>query len=135
MLVEWQHFNPVAVGVTDEIEAHLIVFVADAAHLFVHGACFVVVAGYAQTDVKFAFAQVIGVRMVAEPSEFKFEIREGVGEIDNFEGAFGSVDFAVGEEAECFAIEGNAALQVGHVDIEMVKFGLYLLFHNTVLSW
>ena len=81
-----QDFNPVAVGVVDEIEVHRAVFKADAAHFFVQGMRGGLVL-HAHGEVNLVVAQVIGLGAVAQPGQLQLKRRGAVGEIDQDEGA------------------------------------------------
>ena len=83
-----ENFNPVAVGVVYKVESHVVVLVANAAHFLVEGTYGIVVARYAHADVKFVLAQIVRLGVVAQPSEFQFEIARFVLEINNFESTF-----------------------------------------------
>ena len=70
-VLQRQYLNPVTVGVADEVEVHVGVFVAHATHLLVKGTCGLVVAGHTHADVKLAFAEVVRLGMVAQPGQFQ----------------------------------------------------------------
>ena len=103
-----------------------MVFVADASHFFVESSGGVIVSGHSEADVELTFPEVVGLRVVFEPRQFQAERAEFVAEIDNFESPFGSVDFAAGFQSQCFLVECDASFEVCHIDVEVVKFCLYV---------
>lgn len=93
-----EDFDPIAVGVFDEVDAHVGVFEADAAHGGVFGVEGIVVFG-AEGEVELFVAEVVGFGAVAEPGELELKVALVVGEIDNLEGAILGVDVAALLEA------------------------------------
>ena len=94
-----EDFDPVAVGVFDEVDAHVGILEADAPHGGVLGVEGIVVLG-TEGEVELLVAEVVGFGAVAEPGEFELEIALMVGEVDNLEGAVFGVDVAALLEAE-----------------------------------
>lgn len=93
-----EDFDPVAVGVFDEVDPHVGVFEADAAHGGVFGVEGIVVFG-AEGEMELFVAEVVGFGAVAEPGELELKVALVVGEIDNLEGAILGVDVAALLEA------------------------------------
>ena len=63
----------------DEIEVHLLVLVADASHLAVVFTNGVVVALHADGEMALVVAELVGLRMVAQPGELQAEGFSGTG--------------------------------------------------------
>jgi len=98
-----------------------VILETDAAHctvVFAHG---VVVARHAHAEVAFVFAQLVGSFVVAEPREFEPEAGLSVAQIDEFETAVGSLAACL-PQSQRPVVEGEAPLQIGDVDVEMVEF-------------
>ena len=78
------NLQPVTVRIGDEVDTHGRVFVADTAHFFVK-----LVSGFkilgGEGKVEFAFTQIIGLRVIIQPSQFQFEVAILVGQIDDDE--------------------------------------------------
>ena len=72
--------------------------------------------------MKFAFAEVVWLRMFFEPCQLQFEIAVLVFQINDFKRSVWPVDFTARLQAKSFAIKGDASLKVGDVDVEMVEF-------------
>ena len=69
---EREYLDPVVVGIVDEVEPHVVILEADAAHRTVVFTDGVVVSGHAQAEVAFVFAQFMGrCGVVAQPGEFE----------------------------------------------------------------
>ena len=113
-----EDFDPVAIGVFDEVDAHVGILEADAPHGGVLGVEGIVVLG-AEGEVEFLVAEVVGFGAVAEPGEFELEIALMVGEVDNLEGAVFGVDVAALLEAEGLFIEGKALVEVEDIEVEV----------------
>ena len=113
-----EDFDPIAVGVFDEVDAHVGVFEADAAHGGVFGVEGGVVLG-AEGEVELLVAEVVGFGAVAEPGELEEEVALAVGEVDDLEGAVLGVDVAALLEAEGLFVEGKAAVEVEDVEVEV----------------
>ena len=93
-LFQGKNFNPVTVGVFDEIESHIVVFVAYHTKLFVVGTHGIVVACNAHTQVELTFTKVVGLWVVFEPCQFEKEAGGIVGEINDDERAILGIDAA-----------------------------------------
>ena len=106
-----EDFDPVAVGIFDEVDAHVGVLEADTAHGGVFGVEGIVVLG-TEGEVELLVAKVVGFGAVAEPGELKLEVALMVGEVDNLEGTVFGIDVAALLEAEGLFIEGKAAVEV-----------------------
>ena len=113
-----EDFDPIAVGVFDEVDAHVGVLEADATHGGVFGVEGIVVLG-TEGEVELLVAEVVGFGAVAEPGEFELEIALMVGEVDNLEGAVFGVDVATLLETEGLFIEGKAAVEIEDVEVEV----------------
>ena len=64
------YFQPVAVRVYDEIDAHRFVFIADASHFFMLGVEPFVVIGV-EGEVEFIFAEIVLLGAALNPSKLK----------------------------------------------------------------
>ena len=102
------NFQPVSVGIFDEVNAHRFVFKADAAHLAVFCVCgFKVIR--AESQMKLAFAKIIFLRMFAQPRQFQFKVFGGVRHIDDDERTVRSVFAAHFMKAKRLAIKGDVS--------------------------
>ena len=120
--LERQHLNPVIVGVVDEVEPHVVVleaYPAVGAVVFAHG---VVVACHTDAEVALVVAQLVGTLLVAQPGELEVEVALAVAQEDQLEGAVLGLLASFFMQAERTAVEVDAALEVGYVDVEMVEF-------------
>ena len=61
-----EYFEPVSVGVGDEIESHLKILVTDAAHLFVELVSRFVILD-AECKVELALSEIVRLRVIGEP--------------------------------------------------------------------
>ena len=114
-----QDLDPVAIRISDEVDAHREVFVADAAHLLV-----LLVRGVevvrCDGEVKFVLAEVVGLLAVVEPGELELVRRlTAVGEVDERE--IRGVQPAGFLEAERLLVEFQAALEVEDIEVVMCE--------------
>jgi len=111
--------EPVAVGIFNEVDAHGGGFKADAAHFLVQG-----VRGFKivrlKGDMAFIVAQVVGL-VVPEPGQLQLEAGAAVlQELDDEAAVFGGG--AAGPfQAQGLFIEGDAAVQVKHIQVAVQK--------------
>ena len=66
--------------------------------------------------------------VVAEPRQLQPEGRLPVAQIDQHERAVGGLLPADLPESQCLGVKFQAAVEIGHIDVEMVESALY--FHN-----
>ena len=116
-----QHLDPIVVRVVDEVEPHLPVLEADPTVLAVPGPYFVVVACHAQAEVALVIAQLVGSLFVAQPGELQPEPRLAVAQVDQYERAVCGLLARKFPKPQRPVVEIQAALQVGYVDVEMVR--------------
>ena len=72
-------------------------------------------------QVEFPLTQVIGLGPVPEPGELQGERGHAVTQIDQPEGAVPGLLLPDGDQAQGVFVEGEAPLQVQHIEIEMIK--------------
>ena len=70
-------------------------------------------------EVKFLLAEVIGLRAVAQPCQFKLKIRDSVAEVYEPEAAVGGCLFTNRLQSEGLVIEFKAPLKVENIKIEV----------------
>ena len=117
-----QNLNPIVVGVVDKVEVHLVVLVAEAAHLAVVLAQLLVVRLDTQTEVALVLAQLPGaVGVVAQPGELQREVRRVVAHEDDLVAAVLGFALADHMQAEGLLVERYAALEVLYIDVEVVE--------------
>ena len=105
-------------------------FVTDAAHRAVVLAHGVVVARHAHAEVALVLAQFIGHGgVVAQPGEFQAEGALPVAQVDQREPSVGGLFAARFPQPEGLVVEGDAAVEVRYVDVEMVETTLD--FHDS----
>ena len=108
------NLQPVSIRVFDEINAHRSVFEANAAHFAVQRMRRVKIIR-AEGKVEFTFTEVIFLRMIAQPRQFKLEAERIVCHVDNDEGTVRGVFAAHLMQTECLLIEGDGGFQVADV--------------------
>ena len=75
----------------DEVEAHCGIFVANALHLLVKTARFVVIPCHAETEMTLVLSEFVRGGMVAQPGKFQHEGRLPVSQINQRKGAVGGI--------------------------------------------
>ena len=113
-------FNPVAVRVGDEINAHGGVFKLDAAHLlvlFVRGSHI----RRRHGEVIFELAEIIGLGAVAQPGELQLEIGLAVAEVDELERPVGREFLPHRLQTERLLVKCKAFFQIEDVEIEVIE--------------
>ena len=79
-LPEGDKLQPIPIGILYEIDAHILIFIADAAHLFMMR-----VGGfdifYCECQMEFSFSQVVFFCPVVKVRQFKLKIRLSVTEV------------------------------------------------------
>ena len=122
--VRGDDFEPVAVRVLDEINAHGRIFKADAAHggvLLMGG--FVVIR--LEGQVELALAQVVSAGVVAQPGELQLKAAFGIRHIHDDIGAVcGGLAAHLGK-AERLCVKGQRALQVAHMVVFVDHFKVH----------
>ena len=117
-------FEPVAVRVLDEINAHGRIFKADAAHggvLLMGG--FVVIR--LESQVELALAQVVSAGVVAQPGELQLKAAFGIRHIHDDIGAVcGGLAAHLGKAQRLF-VKGQRALQVAHIVVFVDHFKVH----------
>ena len=127
-----QDLDPVAIRISDEVDAHREVFVADAAHLLVLLVCGVEVVR-CDGEVEFVLAEVIGLLAVVEPGELELVRRlSAVREVDECE--IRGVQAVRFLEAERFFVEFQAALEVEDVEVVMCETEFHLTYLQSLKS-
>ena len=82
----WYDFQPVVIGVIDEINTHFWIFKTDAAHFFVFFMSSVVICN-GKSQMEFVFAQVIRFFSVTKPCQFQLKICHAIAQINQFPAA------------------------------------------------
>ena len=94
----------------------------------------VVVAFHAQAEMAFVFAQLVGAAgMVAQPRQLEAESRPVVAQIGQHEAAVGGLLAFDLVQPQRLAVKGQAAVEVGDVDVEMVESPFD--FHSDKTFW
>ena len=64
--------DPVAVGITDEVNTHIRIFITDTAHLLMQSVCCLKII-CCKSDMTLILAQLIGLRMIFEPGQLNLK--------------------------------------------------------------
>ena len=116
-----QHLDPVVVGIVDEVEPHFVIFIADPSPFPVVGPDAVVVPCDAHAKVAFVFAELVGLRVVAQPGQLQAERGLPVAQINQDEGAVVGSLAAQFPQPAFLRRSPRAAVEVGDIDVEMVE--------------
>ena len=107
-------FQPVSIRVGDEIDTHSGIFKANAAHLLMQTVgSFEVIRAEGQMEL--ALAQIIGLGMILQPSQFQLKIALVIAHINDDEAV--TVLAALFVKAQCFLIESQRLIKVGYIVI------------------
>lgn len=79
-----KYFKPVAIGILNEVDAHLLILKGDAAHGLVFGEGSGVVVGL-EGEVELLIAEVVRLGTVAHPGQLQQVFAAAVGEVDDDE--------------------------------------------------
>ena len=114
VLSVWTDFDPVAIWVSDKIDPHTLVAIADAPHLLV-----LLVSGFvivhAEGQMEFTLAQVIFLRMIPHPGQLQLKISCVICHVHDDVGAvsrFIASDFS---QAQRFFVKRKGLFQVGYI--------------------
>lgn len=111
-------FDPIAVGVFYEVDAHRWVFEADAAHFLMKGMGGFVVGG-SHGEMVFLFAEVVGFGAVLHVGELEAEAGFAVPKENDRE--LRLVVDSKGLEAEGFLVKFKTCVEILNVEVEMVE--------------
>ena len=113
-------FQPVAVRVGDEIDAHCRIFKADAVHflvLCVRGLEII----HAEGKVELIVAEIVRLVPVAQPRQLEQMRRYAVGQVYNNEAAVRCVDAAGFGQTESLLIKRKRTVQIADVKVIVCK--------------
>lgn len=120
-LVLRENFDPVTVGVADEVESHVMVLIADATHGAVVRTPLVVVTGDTQAEVVLKVSEVVGFGTVTKPCELESEVRLSITEVDEDKRAIGCFFAAYLMEPEGSVVKVETTLQIKDVEVEVIE--------------
>ena len=104
-------FQPVAVRVGDEIDAHCRIFKADAVHFLVFCVRGIEII-YAEGQVELVVTEVVRLVPVAQPRQLEQMRRYAIGQVYNNEAAVRCVDAAGFGQTESLLIKRKRAVQI-----------------------
>jgi hypothetical protein len=104
-------FNPIVVGIVDEVDSHFFVFIAYATHLFMQGMSGGKIV-HDKRQVKFIVPQVIGFFPVSHPGKFELMAGFAIAEKNKDEASVGGLFSADLSQLKSIPIEADALLQI-----------------------
>ena len=123
------HLGSTAVGIGDEVDSHIFIFVGDASHCRMAGISFVEFVG-AERKVELFVSEVIRLGAVAHPCEFELESAYSILKVDNYKTSILGVDTASLFEVESFAVKSETLFKIKDVEILVDH-----LKHNHIPFW
>ena len=112
----WDNLEPVVIGIVYEVNPHVGVFVADAAHLLMAGmGCFVIID--LECQVKFVVAEIVRLLAVSEPGQFQLVRAVPVLQIDDDEAPVLRLDPPHFVHVKGITVEFQALCKVEHVEV------------------
>ena len=124
LIANGNDFQPIAIRVGDEIDAHRFVFIADAAHFLMQRVCRIKIF-CTESQMEFALTKVIALGMIAQPGQFQFEIRGVVAQESDDERAISCRLAAHFVQAERLSVECDGGIKIGDVVVLVNHFEVH----------